>query len=71
MSSTLDEWYYHFDPDDPESMEDKVKRNGSQVVRNYLPEADVKKNHWPLIRVNQLWAWTIGNSMSSHLFVAL
>lgn len=62
-SSTLDEWYYHFDLSDPESAKDKYERNKSQVVQNYLPNDVKKKSHWPLIRVNQLWGWTLGNSM--------
>lgn len=64
MSPTLDEWYYHFDLDDLESTKDRNQRNGSQVVHNYLPKGDKKQSHWPLIRVNQLWVWTLGNSMS-------
>lgn len=67
-SPTLDEWYYHFDPSDPESTKDKEERNKSQVVQNYLPNDVKKKSHWPLIRVNQLWGWTLGNSMFSDIF---
>lgn len=63
-SPTLDEWYYHFDTHDPESTKDRDQRNESQVVHKYLPKGDKKQTHWPLIRVNQLWVWTLGNSMS-------
>lgn len=61
---TLDEWYYHFDLRDLESTKDKDERNKSQVVHNYLPNDVKKKSHWPLIRVNQLWIWTLSDSMS-------
>ncbi|KAG6368369.1 hypothetical protein INS49_002574 [Diaporthe citri] len=60
-SPTLDEWYYHFDLSDLESTKDKDQRNESQVVHKYLPKDDKKQTHWPLIRVNQLWIWTLGN----------
>ncbi|KAM0544379.1 hypothetical protein ACHAPJ_011838 [Fusarium lateritium] len=59
-SPTLDEWYYHF-ADDRESTKDKIYRNQTQVVSKSL-EADISKlTHWPLLRVNQLWIWTIDN----------
>lgn len=70
-SPTLDEWYYHFDHSDPESEKDKDQRNESQVVHKYLPKDAQEQSHWPLIRVNQLWAWTLGNSMSLLFSVAL
>lgn len=62
-SSTLDEWYYHF-ASDLESTKDRRIRNKSQVVTNNLPEGTGEHIHWPLIRVNQLWVWTVANSMS-------
>ncbi|KAJ4045828.1 hypothetical protein NW758_006021 [Fusarium oxysporum] len=40
-SPTLDEWYCHFRSDD-KSAEDKMIRNGSQVVTKYLREAQTE-----------------------------
>ncbi|KAF7527677.1 hypothetical protein G7054_g10415 [Neopestalotiopsis clavispora] len=76
-SSTLDESYYHFG-DDSKSQEDKEIRNKTQVVtdswrdkcRESWPEKQEHGLYWPLIRVNQLWVWTIDDewviSASSH-----
>ncbi|KXH30275.1 hypothetical protein CSIM01_12630 [Colletotrichum simmondsii] len=57
-SSTLDEWYYHF-ASDQEASKDRKARNESQVVTKGLPGKIEDKDFWPLIRVNQLWIWTI------------
>ncbi|KAH6880036.1 hypothetical protein B0T10DRAFT_519632 [Thelonectria olida] len=61
-SSTLDEWYYHFGVDH-DSVLDRDSRNMSQVATRCLSgSASVKGlEFWPLIRVNQLWIWTIAN----------
>lgn len=61
-SSTLDEWYYHF-RSDPDSQKDRKDRNKTQVATKSLPFNPDKSIHWPLIRVNQLWLWTIDKSM--------
>lgn len=61
-SSTLDEWYYHF-PSDPDSQRDRKDRNKTQVVTKGLSITPDDINHWPLIRINQLWLWTIDQSM--------
>ncbi|KAF3810601.1 Protein fem-1-like A-B [Colletotrichum gloeosporioides] len=67
-SSTLDESYYHFG-EDPESAKDKVRRNKSQVVTDIWRTEELG-SYWLLVRVNQLWVWTINNrwliSASSH-----
>ncbi|KAF4785494.1 hypothetical protein HER10_EVM0006852 [Colletotrichum scovillei] len=68
-SSTLDEWYYHF-ASDQEASKDRKARNESQVVTKGLPGKIEDKDFWPLIRVNQLWIWTIADkwliTASSH-----
>ncbi|KAI8266742.1 hypothetical protein K4K58_009250 [Colletotrichum sp. SAR11_239] len=68
-SSTLDESYYHFG-EDPESTKDKTRRNKSQVVTESWQKDTKLGSYWLLIRVNQLWIWTINNkwliSASSH-----
>ncbi|KAG4261539.1 hypothetical protein FPRO03_11556 [Fusarium proliferatum] len=66
-SPTIDEWYYQFAPDDEKAMEDQKKRNESQVVSKYLGEdkdanGNVERNQWTVIRVNQLWIWTISKN---------
>ncbi|KAG5804597.1 hypothetical protein H9Q74_012397 [Fusarium xylarioides] len=59
-SSTLDEYYYQF-ANDADSERDRDDRNEDQVVTKYLPKIENKDRAiWPLLRVNQLWAWTIG-----------
>ncbi|KAK1711763.1 hypothetical protein BDP67DRAFT_566638 [Colletotrichum lupini] len=60
-SSTLDEWYYHF-ASDQEASKDRKARNESQVVTKGLPGKIEDKDFWPLIRVNQLWIWTIADT---------
>ncbi|CVK96227.1 uncharacterized protein FPRN_12200 [Fusarium proliferatum] len=58
-SATLDESYYHFGPD-KESRDDQDDRNRSQVVTEYLKgEKGESKNAFTLIRVKQLWVWTL------------
>ncbi|KAK2731880.1 ankyrin unc44 [Colletotrichum kahawae] len=68
-SSTLDESYYHFG-EDQESTKDKARRNKSQVVTESWRKKKELGSYWLLIRVNQLWVWTINNkrliSASSH-----
>lgn len=62
-SPTLDEWYYHF-AGDADSNTNRQDRNENQVVTKSL-KGDVSKDmHWPLVRVNQLWIWTLGDSES-------
>ncbi|KAL5591313.1 hypothetical protein FOVSG1_010202 [Fusarium oxysporum f. sp. vasinfectum] len=65
-SPTLDEWYYQFAQDNNDAKEDQKKRNKSQVVSKYLKENEdegdaLKRNQWTVVRVNQLWIWTISN----------
>ncbi|KAF4339903.1 ankyrin unc44 [Fusarium beomiforme] len=70
-SPTLDEWYYHFS-NDKESREDKIKRNREQVVTKFLSEmakpastngnTNPDPNQWTVLRVNQIWVWTISDS---------
>ncbi|KAF5691998.1 ankyrin repeat protein [Fusarium circinatum] len=58
-SATLDESYYHFGPDE-ESREDRDDRNRTQVVTGYLEkEIGESDQTLTLIRVKQLWVWTI------------
>ncbi|KAK1953533.1 ankyrin [Colletotrichum sublineola] len=65
-SSTLDESYYHFGTDQ-ESLHDKDKRNSSQAqnrgqIQKDLSQGEEQQNlgpYWLLVRVNQLWIWTI------------
>lgn len=70
-SPTLDEWYYHFEFD-RESTRDKDHRNGSQIVTKFHAKykrdaTEAQPNNWVLLRVNQLWVWTIDNSTRSTL----
>ncbi|OHE90925.1 hypothetical protein CORC01_13780 [Colletotrichum orchidophilum] len=59
-SPTLDEHYYHFAKEDVASHEDRDLRNENQVVTKYLhPNGLDNLSKWQVIRVNQLWAWTI------------
>lgn len=67
-SSTLDEWYYHF-PSDLDSQNDRKDRNKTQVATKGLSITPENGIHWPLIRVNQLWLWTIGESMCYSILV--
>ncbi|KAI0380798.1 hypothetical protein F5Y04DRAFT_289242 [Hypomontagnella monticulosa] len=59
-SATLDEAYYHFEPEDEQAQQDRKRRNSSQVVTKQLRNNDQGRS-WPLLRVNQMWIWTIGN----------
>ncbi|KAF5974783.1 ankyrin unc44 [Fusarium coicis] len=69
-SPTLDEWYYHFS-NDRESLEDRDLRNQGQVVSKSLSEVanepvertsrDTKPKRITILRVNQIWIWTISN----------
>ncbi|KAI8192079.1 hypothetical protein K4K48_001914 [Colletotrichum sp. SAR 10_66] len=59
-SSTLDESYYHFGDDD-DSTREKERRNTSQVTTDIWGDEEDLASYWLLIRVNQLWMWTIGN----------
>ncbi|KAL6352541.1 hypothetical protein LRP88_14311 [Fusarium phalaenopsidis] len=57
--TTLDEFYYQF-ASDKDSVGDRDSRNKDQVVTKYLQGLDIKKQRfWPLLRVSQLWIWTI------------
>ncbi|CAJ0546994.1 Ff.00g016210.m01.CDS01 [Fusarium sp. VM40] len=57
--TTLDEFYYQFSSD-KDSIEDRNLRNRDQVVTKYLRCGDSEEQrHWPLLRVSQLWVWTI------------
>ncbi|KAL3595568.1 hypothetical protein FPOAC2_09911 [Fusarium poae] len=61
-SPTLDEYYYHFNmAGKSKSKEQRISRNETQVVTKELFKRGVKDEEvWTLLRVNQLWAWTIG-----------
>lgn len=70
-SPTLDEWYYQFAQDDKEAIDDQKQRNKSQVVSKYLKETEdegstLKPGQWTVVRVNQLWIWTISNGKLQH-----
>ncbi|KAF5565383.1 het-6-heterokaryon incompatibility [Fusarium napiforme] len=66
-SPTIDECYYQFAQEDTEAINDQSCRNESQVVSKYLREnekgddmgVDREPNQWTVVRVNQLWIWTI------------
>lgn len=61
--TTLDEFYYQF-ASDKDSTGDRNLRNKDQVVTKYLPHGDMEKQRfWPLLRVSQLWVWTIDESI--------
>lgn len=65
FSPTLDEYYYQF-ATDQESEKDRCSRNESQVVTKSLLERREKgSDSWRLLRVNQLWIWTLEDSKSS------
>ncbi|CVK98105.1 uncharacterized protein FMAN_12205 [Fusarium mangiferae] len=58
-SATLDESYYHFGPE-KESRDDQDDRNRTQVVTEYLKGEKGESEHaFTLIRVKQLWVWTL------------
>ncbi|CAH0054474.1 unnamed protein product [Clonostachys solani] len=59
-SPTLDEWYYGFTQGD-EFSKDKNYRNENQVATRELVGDVNELAHWPLLRVNQLWIWTLDN----------
>ncbi|KAH7153350.1 hypothetical protein EDB81DRAFT_946222 [Dactylonectria macrodidyma] len=60
-SPTLDEYYYHFGEDD-ESRKEQCTRNKTQVATKFLQQPDAKESEFcRLLRVNQLWAWTVGD----------
>lgn len=73
-SPTLDEWYYQFAQGDDEARDDQNSRNESQVVSKYLkenPETNdtpsvTEPNQWTVVRVNQLWIWTISKGRLHH-----
>ncbi|KAJ4315375.1 hypothetical protein N0V84_008384 [Fusarium piperis] len=57
--TTLDEFYYQFASDE-DSVRDRNSRNKDQVATKYqLPGGTEKERFWPLLRVSQLWIWTI------------
>ncbi|KAI9896675.1 hypothetical protein N3K66_008847 [Trichothecium roseum] len=62
-SPTLDESYYHFETEET-LVQERRKRNKSQVVTKRLMKNDNfvedTARVWPLVGVNQIWAWTIG-----------
>ncbi|RSL93024.1 hypothetical protein CDV31_014904 [Fusarium ambrosium] len=59
--TTLDEFYYQFASDE-ESIKDRNSRNKDQVITRCLQSRGVKTpRYWPLLRVSQLWVWTINN----------
>ncbi|KAI1775281.1 hypothetical protein F4818DRAFT_441378 [Hypoxylon cercidicola] len=65
-SATLDEAYYHFEAGEMKAQGDRYHRNRTQVVTKQLeqkmPEGSQHPmEHWPLLRVNQIWIWTIAN----------
>lgn len=69
-SPTLDEHYYHF-AEDKDSAGDRLDRNETQVITKYLSSGlkvggKPQKPQKPqtILRVSQLWAWTIGDSKS-------
>ncbi|KAK1522972.1 hypothetical protein CPAR01_14515 [Colletotrichum paranaense] len=60
FSPTLDEHYYHFDEKDTRSQEDRNSRNEHQIITKYLyPDRLDSDTSWEVLRVGQLWAWTI------------
>ncbi|KAF5491319.1 Ankyrin-3 [Colletotrichum fructicola] len=71
-SPTLDEWYYHFATDE-KSEEDKKHRNETQIVTKFQAKymrrlrfgkgepVEPRPEQLALLRVNQLWVWTIDN----------
>lgn len=56
---TLDEHYYHF-ATDKESQRDRAYRNENQVFTKYRHQNTIDEP-WRLLRISQLWAWTIGD----------
>ncbi|KAF5962343.1 Het6 heterokaryon incompatibility protein [Fusarium bulbicola] len=74
-SPTLDEWYYQFAQEGSEAINDQSCRNENQVVSKYLRDnereedmgIDREPNQWTVVRVNQVWIWTISTTTSSPL----
>ncbi|OTB10035.1 hypothetical protein K445DRAFT_269562 [Daldinia sp. EC12] len=66
-SATLDEAYYHFDLENAPTLEERNRRNRSQVVTKQLDSEpkdprQPRQKPWPLLRVNQIWIWAIDDS---------
>ncbi|KAI1478750.1 hypothetical protein F4774DRAFT_143184 [Daldinia eschscholtzii] len=66
-SATLDEAYYHFNLEDTPTVEERDRRNRNQVVTKQLDSEpkdprQPRVEPWPLLRVNQIWIWTINDS---------
>ncbi|KAF3812131.1 hypothetical protein GCG54_00009815 [Colletotrichum gloeosporioides] len=67
-SPTLDKHYYHFAVGDVASQEDRDLRNENQVVTKYLYRKGLDKQvSWKVLRVNQLWAWTIRDELEENV----
>ncbi|KAF5652742.1 ankyrin repeat [Fusarium sp. NRRL 25303] len=67
QSATLDESYYHFGPD-KESRDDQDDRNKTQVVTRYLKdEMGESDQAFTLIKVKQLWVWTILDAVREQI----
>lgn len=72
-SATLDQSYYGFSnsqqkfAQQQEALpEDRPQRGGHQVVtKSIRPDGVAERPDWTLVRVNQLWVWVIGHSMST------
>lgn len=68
-SATLDESFYGFSrlAQQQEALhEDRPQRNEHQVVTKSIhPEGVAERSDWTIVRVNQLWVWVIGHSMST------
>lgn len=72
-SATLDESFYGFSrsqqklTQQQEALdEDGPQRSEHQVVTKSIhPESVAERSDWTLVRVNQLWVWVIGHSMST------
>ena len=82
-SPTLDEWYYHFGKGE-KSQEDKDHRNVTQVVTKFANIDDEsiegqgnnkaeqgKPDKWTVLRVNQLWIWTLADSKLYYSITSL
>lgn len=72
-SPTLDDWYYHFVTGDDDADKDKKHRDETQVVTKSLEmgSGDSKNDHWRFLRVDQLWMWTLGESMLSTKLISV
>ena len=68
-SATLDEFFYgssRLTQQQAPLHEDRPQRNEHQVVTESIhPESVAERSDWTLVRVNQLWVWVIGHSMST------